>query len=115
MAFFYLLLFSLLIFGIIGVVVYFFTGLTKRLKIAIALSLFSGWLLVFGFTIYQDKTRERHKELLYAFEHQKALWCKGYLVDKKNFNFVSGTMVFVGREKTPYEGLTISIDECEIK
>ena len=114
MAFFYLLIFLLLLFGIVGVVVYFFTELTQRLKMTILLSLLLGWLLVFGYTLLQDRKRGLHEKLLFAFNHGKNLICKSLQVDKTNFNFVSGTLVFVGKEGSKFEGLVIPIDECRL-
>ncbi|WP_281950527.1 hypothetical protein [Nitrosophilus kaiyonis] len=114
MAFLYLLIFLLLIFGIIGVVVYFFTELTKRVKFLIILSLIIGWLLIFTYSMYQDKKRKYHEYLLFNFSHGKTLICKDINVTKEKFNFVSGTLVFVGKEKTEFEGLVVPIDSCKI-
>ena len=114
MAFFYLLIFLLLIFGLIGVVVYFFTELTKRLKIIIILSLVFGWILIFGYSLYQDKKRKYHEKLLFNFNHGKVLICKDVNVSKDGFNFVNGTLVFVGKENTEFEGLVVPIDSCKL-
>ncbi|WP_187647086.1 hypothetical protein [Nitrosophilus labii] len=115
MAFLYLVIFLLLIFGVIGVVVYFFTGLTKRLKVSIVLSLLLGWILILGYSLYQDKKRKLHEKLLYSFNHGKVLICKDVNVTNDKFNFVSGTLVFVGKEKTKYEGLVVPIDLCRVE
>ena len=81
----------------------------------ILLSLLLGWLLIFGYTLLQDRKRELHEKLLFAFNHGKNLICKDVTVDKTNFNFVSGTLVFVWKEGREFEGLVIPIDECEVR
>jgi len=113
-AFFYLLIFLLLIFAILGIVIYFFTELTKRLKITIVLSLILGWALIFRYSLYQDKKRKYHEMLLFKFNHGKTLICKDVNITKEKFNFVSGTLVFVGKEKTEFEGLVVPIEGCEV-
>ncbi len=115
MAFFYLLIFLLLIFGIIGAVVYFFTELTKRLKMAIVLSLVLGWFLIFVYSLYQDGKRKKHEVLLFNFRHGKNLICNKVKVSKKEFNFISGTLVFVGKEGSEVEGLVVPLDRCEVE
>ncbi len=118
MAFFYLLLFLLLLFGVVGVVVYLFTDLTSRAKFTILATLILGWLLVAGYSYYQNQKRIYHDKLYYLFIHGKTLHCRtpfGQKVDinKQNFNFVSGTMVFMGKKKSPYAELVVPIDRCE--
>ena len=118
MAFFYLLIALLLVFGIVGAIVYFFTDLTNRLKYTILASLILGWSLVAGYSYIQSKRRIYHDMLYYRFMHGKVLLCKDpfgkeIAVDRDHFNFVSGTMVFVGKERSPYEGLIVPIDRCK--
>ncbi len=118
MAFFYLLLFLLLLFGVVGAVVYFFSDLTSRTKYTILAALILGWLLIASYSYYQNKKRIRHDRLYYLFIHGKSLHCTAPFgqkveVNKTNFNFVSGTMVFLGKEKSPYAELVIPMDRCE--
>ncbi|BCD67744.1 hypothetical protein [Nitratiruptor sp. YY09-18] len=118
MAFFYFLLFLLVVFAIIGAVVYFFTSFTSRIKYFILAGLFLGWLAIFLYTYWQDQKRIYRDKIYYEFIHGKELMCKNPFgkevrVKKQNFNFVSGTLVFMGKEGTPYEGLVVSIDRCK--
>ena len=120
MAFFYLLLAILLIFGVVGAVVYFFTDMTKQLKYTILSALLLGWVLVAVYSYYQNQKRIRIDKLYYEFNHGKVLVCEAPFgekvkVDKEHFNFVSGTLVFMGKEGTKYEGLVVPIDSCEVE
>jgi hypothetical protein len=58
--------------------------------------------------------------LYFEYNHGKTLECKDPFgkvvkVNKKNFDFVSGTMVFLGKEGSPYEGLVVPIEGCKVK
>jgi len=114
-AFFYLLIFLLLLFALIGVVLYFFTGVTKKIKFMIILSFLIGWFLIFTYTLYQNKKRDYHKLLLYHFKHGKVLICEDINITKDKFNFVDGTLTFVGKEESEFDGIIIPIDKCKIK
>ena len=120
MAFFYLLLILLLVFGAIGAIVYFFTDMASRMKYTVLAALVLGWLLVAGYSYYQNKKRIYHDMLLFEYNHGKVLECndpfgKVVEVQKKNFDFISGTMVFMGKEGSPYAGLVVPIEKCRVK
>ncbi|SMC09979.1 hypothetical protein [Nitratiruptor tergarcus] len=118
MAFFYFILFLLLIFAIIGAVIYFFTELTSRIKYFILAGLLVGWAAIFAYSYFQNKKRIERDKIYYEYLHDKYITCidpfgKKVIVNKQNFNFVSGTLVFMGKEGSRYEGLVISIDKCK--
>ncbi len=118
MAFFYLLLAILLIFGVVGAVVYFFTDMAQKLKYTILASLLLGWSLVAIYSYYQNKKRIVIDRLYYEYNQGQVLKCKDPFgeivkVDKRHFNFVSGTLVFVGKEGTKFEGLVVPIESCK--
>ncbi len=118
MAFLYLTLLLLLFFGVLGAVVYFFTDLTNRAKYIILATLIMGWTAIAIYSAYQHHKRIIHDMLYYEYTHGNPLICKTpfgqkVTVDKKNFNFVSGTMVFVGKEGTSYEELVVPMDSCK--
>ncbi len=119
MAFFYLLLAILLIFGVVGAVVYFFTDMTKQLKYTILSALLLGWILVAIYSYYQNQRRILIDKLYYEFSHGKVLECEAPFgekvkVKRDRFNFVSGTLVFMGKEGTEVEGLVVPIDSCKV-
>ena len=118
MAFVYFLLFLLLIFALIGGVIYFFTEFTSRIKYFILAALVIGWMAIFAYTYTQNQKRIARDRIYYNFIHQKPLLCKDpfgkeVVVRSDYFDFVSGTLVFVGKEGTKYEGLVVSIDSCK--
>ena len=120
MAFFYLLLAILLIFGVVGAIVYFFTDMTKKLKYTILSALLLGWVLVAVYSYYQHQKRLFIDKLYYEYSHGKKLLCKTpfgqrVVVDNKNFNFISGTLVFMGKEGSKFEGLVVPIDSCTVR
>ncbi len=120
MAFFYLLLILLLLFGAVGAVVYFFTDMASRMKYTVLAALLLGWLLVAGYSYYQNKRRLFHDMLLFEYNHGAVLVCndpfgKAIEVNKNSFEFVNATMIFMGKEGSRYEGLVVPLDKCRLK
>ena len=120
MAFFYFILFLLFVFAIIGVVLYFFTEFTNRVKYFVLIALALGWLAIFFYSYHQKQRRVFRDYIYYQYLHDKNLTCidpfgTKVIVNKENFNFVSGTLVFVGKDGSRYEGLVVSIDNCKEK
>ncbi|MRJ02560.1 MAG: hypothetical protein GXO19_04930 [Epsilonproteobacteria bacterium] len=120
MALFYLLLALLLLFGIVGGVVYFFTDIADQLKYIILGSLIVGWGLTALYSYHQQKERIYHERLYFEYNHGKDLLCrdpfgKEITVNRRLFNFNTGTMVFFGRDGTEVAGLVIPIDRCRVK
>ncbi|MRI83368.1 MAG: hypothetical protein C6I00_03015 [Nitratiruptor sp.] len=118
MALFYLLVALLLIFGMVGAVVYFFSDMTTRLKYIVLGSLVAGWLLIALYSFYQNQRRLYHERLRYRYTHGHELLCESPLggwvvVDRKQFDFLPGTMVFVGKEGSAVAGLVVPIDRCK--
>ena len=118
MAFFYFILFLLFIFAVIAIVIYFFTELTSRIKYFILAGLLLGWIAIFVYSYLQNQKRIKRDRIYYEYLHDKNITCidpfgKKVVVNKKSFNFVSGTLVFMGKEGSKYEGLVVSIDSCE--
>ena len=119
MAFFYLLLAILLIFGVVGAVVYFFTDMAQKLKYTILASLLVGWALVAVYSYYQNQKRLLVDKLYYEFNLGKPLRCldpfgQEVVVRKNDFNYVNGTLVFVGKVGTRYNGLVVPIERCKV-
>jgi len=120
MAFVNFLLFLLVVFGVIGGVVHYFTDFGKRVKYSILIALALGWLAIAAYSYYQNQKRIYHDMLYYHYKQGETLVCKAPFgaeveVDRTRFDFISGTLVFVGREGTPYEGLVVPLEECRLK
>jgi hypothetical protein len=119
-AFFYLLLLLLLIIGVVGAVLYIFTDMTQRVKHIIFFSLVLGWILIAIYSYYQNKKRVYLDMLYYNYIHGKELQCftpfdERVAVDKKRFDFISGTLVFIGKEGSKLEGLIVPLENCKLK
>ncbi len=118
MAFIYFTLFLVLLFLLIAAVIYFFTNFTSRIKYFFLAALLLGWVTIFIYTYVQNQKRIARDKLLYEFRHDAHLTCidsfgKRVQVDKNRFDYISGTQVFMGKEKTPYEGLVVPIESCK--
>jgi len=119
MALFYLLLLILLVFGAVGAVVYFFTDMSQKIKYTILVTLVIGWGLIAIYSYYQNKKRLYIDKIFYEFNQGKELLCKDPFgeevkVHKNYFNFVSGTLVFVGKENTKFDGLIVPLEKCKV-
>ncbi len=118
MAFIYFTLFLVLLFLLIAAVIYFFTNFASRIKYFVLAGLLLGWIAIFIYSYAQNQKRLARDRLLYAHRHEANLTCidsfgKKVQVGKQYFDYISGTQVFVGREKTPYEGLVVPIESCK--
>ncbi|BAF70371.1 hypothetical protein [Nitratiruptor sp. SB155-2] len=119
MALLYFLLFLLLIFAIIAAVIYFFGTFASRIKYVLLFALLVGWIAIAGYSYYQHKKTVYLDKIYYEYLHSKTLQCRDTFgiqrkVNKKSFNFISGTLVFMGKEGTKYEGLVVPIDSCKV-
>ncbi len=119
MALFYLLLLIFLVFGAVGAVIYFFTDMTQKVKYTILITLIIGWSLIAIYSYYQNKKRLYIDKIYYEYNQGKELLCEDPFgekvkVSKKYFNFVSGTLVFVGKEDTKYDGLIVPLEKCKV-
>ena len=113
-------LFILLLLIVIAGFIYFVTTIGIKMKYFIITTLFIVWGMIFAYNYYQDKKRIYIDKIYYLFMHDKDLECidpfgQKVLVNRKNFNFVSGTLVFLGKEKTSFEGLVIQAEKCKEK
>ncbi len=50
--------------------------------------------------------------LVYCISPQKRM--KRDKINNKSFNFISGTLVFVGQDTSDFKGQIIPLDECEL-
>ena len=120
MSIIYFLLFILILVFAIAGLIYYVTAISMRMKYFIIATLFIAWAAIFVYSYYQNKKRIYIDKIYYLFMHDKDLECvdpfgQKVIVNRKNFNFVSGTLVFVGKEKTPFEGLIIQVEKCKEK
>ncbi|MGD9596586.1 hypothetical protein [Wolinella succinogenes] len=82
-----------------------------RYLIALAIALIV--ILAGSYATLQKKRSEREARLITLFRQGKSLQCQEYRVNQEHFNFVSGTLSFIGKANTPYHGITLSIETCQ--
>ncbi|MDE6886739.1 MAG: hypothetical protein K2P17_06855 [Helicobacteraceae bacterium] len=68
--------------------------------------------LIIIYTTLQDRNNKKQIDLIFSFNQGKELQCGDLIVQNKNFNFISGTLSFVGKKKTKFEDKIIPIEEC---
>lgn len=103
-----------LLFGIVVAVSWnLHIGLLKKILICLCF----GWVLGMGaYYIYQNQDRDKDfiAFIKQAFLEGKTLDCDGFLVNQKEFIFVSQTYMFVGKAQTPMSNIAVAIDNCKI-
>lgn len=92
-----------------------FTELDNRQKqIVYAISAaIVGVLILYQYLQLNEGGRDQEKIL--AFEQGATLVCNGQEVDKEHFNFVSGTLTFVGKPGTSKVNSTYQLENCTNK
>lgn len=68
--------------------------------------------LMVAYELLSSEKKQDRQALILQFQQGKTLLCDGQAVHKEKFNFVSGTLVFVGKPKTSLEGSTYPVDHC---
>ena len=68
--------------------------------------------LILFFEYQSSKVREKVTSILIAFKEGKSLVCQNHKVDKKSFDYESGTMVFISKEIVD---IKYPITSCKVK
>ncbi len=66
------------------------------------------------FTNNQKSIEKKHAKIINLFNRNKDITCDGIKINNKSFNFVSGTLVFVGQDTSDFKGQIIPLDKCEL-
>lgn len=91
-------------------------GMISKKQKYLALALLVILAIVVGFYSYKKSQTDKQIFLLQmAFLRGETILCKNTEVDAKNFNFVSGTLNFIGKKDTPFNNLIFSLSECSQK
>jgi hypothetical protein len=83
---------------------------SKNLLLGVASLLF----LIIGYSMLQNRSESKNIEVLLAYNQNRAITCKDVALTNKEFNYVSGTLSFVGKDSSSYRGLVLSIEDCKI-
>lgn len=91
-----------------------FTELDNRQKqIVYAISAAIIGLIIF-YQYSQLSEGSRDQEMILAFQQGATLECGGQEVHKDHFNFVSGTLTFVGKPNSPRANSTYQLENCNL-
>ncbi|PAF41310.1 hypothetical protein [Helicobacter sp. 11S03491-1] len=76
-------------------------------------------LIVFGILIalysyFQSQSDRKDFMLQTAFKRGESLECNGIIINKENFNLVTGTLSFIGKKNTPMNNIIVPLDKCNI-
>lgn len=98
----------------IGTILYFvIRKRLNKLNMIIVGILFVIIIIVVGFyTFSQNQTGKKDADLIASFLRNENLQCGDIVVNKNNFNFISGTLSFVGKENTDFFRNVIPIEKC---
>ena len=100
--------------AIITFIIYAVANKIKNHK-TISVGLFLTLLIAISvLTNIQRNTEKQHAKMMNIFNRDKTIICNEIKVNKKDFNFISGTLVFIGKEKSDFQGTMIPLDECEL-
>lgn len=115
------LIFLLTLGIIVGVIILFSkqqNNLAKRQKITLALCFVLLIALIAIYNLWQDKTDESNAALQSAYTQNKPITCEfkeqSYIITKQSFNFSGGTMSFLGKPDSEFNGLIIPLQFCHI-
>jgi hypothetical protein len=72
-------------------------------------------IIISIFTNIQRNTEKQHAKIINLFNRNKIIICDEIKVSKKDFNFISGTLVFMGKEKSDFQAQIIPLNECSLE
>lgn len=70
-------------------------------------------ILAIIYTNLLDKKNRADAEIIATFNRGEGVKCGEIVIDSENFTFTNGTLSFMGKAKTKYSGVIISIEDCE--
>ncbi|PAF48377.1 hypothetical protein BKH46_00210 [Helicobacter sp. 12S02634-8] len=76
-------------------------------------------LIAFGvfatiYSYFQSKSDKNDMLLQTAFLRGESLECGGVIINRENFNLVTGTLSLIGKKNGPMNNIIISLDTCKI-
>ncbi len=107
-----------LIIGFIGIlavivlVLNLMTNLSKQDKLKVVYLFISVVIIVGAYEFFQNKKGNKDREIVLKYMHGDSFECRGLEINKSTFNFVSGTLTFVGKKENN-KNTVIRVGECE--
>ncbi|PAF41896.1 hypothetical protein [Helicobacter sp. 11S02596-1] len=84
----------------------------QRTIALVALVLFGVFAGVYSY--FQSKSDKNDMMLQTAFLRGQSLECNGVIINRENFNLVTGTLSFIGKKDGPMNNIIIPLDNCKI-
>lgn len=88
--------------------------ITSKQKIIALTALILFGVLAAIYSYFQSKSDKNDMMLQTAFLRGQSLECDGIIINKENFNLVTGTLSFIGKKNGPMNNIIISLDKCTI-
>jgi len=106
-------IYGLIIVALLSLAMHYYTELSMRQKILIALIL----LAAIASAIFYNHTMQQQQEKLLniqtRYEQGKTIHCQGVDVNQSTHSLSIGTFTFIGKENTPYYAQMISASTCQ--
>jgi hypothetical protein len=65
------------------------------------------------YTGFQDKINQQNYNIVIAFNQGKTIICNSKEINDRDYNYVSGTSVFVAKESSVHKGDLIRVSDCQ--
>ncbi|PAF52573.1 hypothetical protein [Helicobacter sp. 13S00477-4] len=85
----------------------------KQKIIAVCVLVLLG-ILAAIYSYFQSKSDKNDLLLQTAFLRGESLECNGIIINKENFNLVTGTLSFIGKKDSVMNNIMVPLDNCKI-
>lgn len=89
------------------------TSLDTRQKLYVYAGVAALLLLVWLYETQVTSQEGHNRDVVLAFTQGQTVLCKGQSVSAKEYNYVSGTLSFVGKNDSPAKGRLYRVEECQ--
>ncbi|MDO7252797.1 hypothetical protein [Helicobacter cappadocius] len=87
---------------------------TRKQKIICIAGLVILGIFIMIYSYFQSRSDKNDMILQATFLRGGSLDCDDVIVNKENFNLVTGTLSFIGKKNGPMNNIIISLDKCRI-
>jgi hypothetical protein len=102
----------IVIFVVVFLFIHLFTNLSKQGKLKVFYIFSFIFIAVLAYEIFESENSDKNREVILKFIHKESIYCKGKEINSTNFNFVSGTLTFVGKNSNNKD-IIIDVKECK--
>lgn len=91
-----------------------FGVITKKQKLISIAVLFVLGVFMIVYSYFQSRSDKNDMILQATFLRGGSLECDNVVVNRENFNLVTGTLSFIGKKNGPMNNIIIPLDKCKI-